>query len=466
MTLVYSTSLTSQIPNQYLCPISLEIMSDPVICQDGYTYDRVSILALKTPLSPMTRQPINLKVLIPNIALRQIIEQYAQTNEIKLKKITPIPNITSNTNNNRLERLQREGMLDRFEREQREQENLRQNAIIREREEQRRRQQEEIERKKKQEQEDRELERIVKMFNAKDLPSLNSGWIYLGYWHPYETLKFKFNLNVIKNIKNKNVNELYEIYTKLCEDIIWIQKYVYGIKDSKPFVDYVYEYKEKKCIDNEINSIEFKINQEKISHQRCGCYHPCSYCNRIKIWTLQLEQLKKLKIIFEKLTKHKEYYYVNYEEFLDLFETPNQYGLREFMRRRGIPHPINLDTIDDCQANGITSYYGNIYYYNLFHIFDREKLNKLNFLNDVCINLEIGEKVMSKKNNYYNGTGDLIKDHIKYITTKSCPNYIVRQDFVASSYFNELDKIAKVIVELIEFVRPEIILMSQENLNL
>lgn len=63
-------------------------MSDPVICQDGYTYDRISILGLKKSLSPMTRQPIDLKVLIPNIALRQIIEQYAQTNGIKLKKTT------------------------------------------------------------------------------------------------------------------------------------------------------------------------------------------------------------------------------------------------------------------------------------------------------------------------------------------------------------------------------------------
>ena len=84
----YSTNanISNDIPNQYLCPISLCIMSDPVICQDGYTYDRVSILSLKKPLSPMTRQPIDLKVLIPNIAIRQLIEQYASTNGIKLNK--------------------------------------------------------------------------------------------------------------------------------------------------------------------------------------------------------------------------------------------------------------------------------------------------------------------------------------------------------------------------------------------
>lgn len=61
-------------------------MSDPIIFQDGYTYDRVSILALKQPISQMTRQLIDLKVLIQNIALKQIIEEYAQTNGIKLKK--------------------------------------------------------------------------------------------------------------------------------------------------------------------------------------------------------------------------------------------------------------------------------------------------------------------------------------------------------------------------------------------
>lgn len=68
----------AEIPNQFLCPISLEIMKDPVICQDGYTYERSFILTLTNSISPMTRQPIDLRMLIPNINLRQMIMEYEE----------------------------------------------------------------------------------------------------------------------------------------------------------------------------------------------------------------------------------------------------------------------------------------------------------------------------------------------------------------------------------------------------
>lgn len=31
------------VPNEYLCPITMEIMVDPVIAMDGHTYERVAI---------------------------------------------------------------------------------------------------------------------------------------------------------------------------------------------------------------------------------------------------------------------------------------------------------------------------------------------------------------------------------------------------------------------------------------
>merc|ERR1712060_624864 len=34
----------SDIPNEFKCPISLEIMSEPVICSDGFWYQRDCIL--------------------------------------------------------------------------------------------------------------------------------------------------------------------------------------------------------------------------------------------------------------------------------------------------------------------------------------------------------------------------------------------------------------------------------------
>jgi hypothetical protein len=61
----------------FICPISLDIMEDPVIALDGVTYDRSSItewLEYHTT-SPMTRQEIG-NTLIPNRLVKDLIEQY------------------------------------------------------------------------------------------------------------------------------------------------------------------------------------------------------------------------------------------------------------------------------------------------------------------------------------------------------------------------------------------------------
>ncbi len=68
------------IPEEYLCPISLDIMRDPVIGPDGQTYDRPYIeqwLSMNN-VSPLTRTPLTSRNLIPNIALRQTIEKFIQ----------------------------------------------------------------------------------------------------------------------------------------------------------------------------------------------------------------------------------------------------------------------------------------------------------------------------------------------------------------------------------------------------
>ncbi len=67
-----------EIPDEYLCPISLDLMSDPVICEDGHTYDRISIMALKNNFSPITREPINKNNLIPNRLLKQMIDEFKE----------------------------------------------------------------------------------------------------------------------------------------------------------------------------------------------------------------------------------------------------------------------------------------------------------------------------------------------------------------------------------------------------
>ena len=68
------------IPDEFLCPITLEIMKEPVLCEDGYSYEKTAIMTIRNSLSPMTRQPIDKTKLIPNRALKNVIEKSISTN--------------------------------------------------------------------------------------------------------------------------------------------------------------------------------------------------------------------------------------------------------------------------------------------------------------------------------------------------------------------------------------------------
>ena len=71
---------TITIPDELKCPITLELMNDPVLCEDGYTYERTAIMNIPNSLSPMTRQPIDKSKLIPNRALKSAIERFISSN--------------------------------------------------------------------------------------------------------------------------------------------------------------------------------------------------------------------------------------------------------------------------------------------------------------------------------------------------------------------------------------------------
>jgi hypothetical protein len=68
------------IPDDFKCPITLDVMKDPVLCEDGFTYERSAIISLRNSISPMTRQPIDKTKLIPNRALKNVIEKSISTN--------------------------------------------------------------------------------------------------------------------------------------------------------------------------------------------------------------------------------------------------------------------------------------------------------------------------------------------------------------------------------------------------
>nr|XP_043626319.1 U-box domain-containing protein 26-like [Erigeron canadensis] len=74
---------TIQIPYHFRCPISLELMTDPVTVATGQTYDRSSIdswIATGNTTCPVTRLPLTDFTLIPNHTLRRLIQTWCVAN--------------------------------------------------------------------------------------------------------------------------------------------------------------------------------------------------------------------------------------------------------------------------------------------------------------------------------------------------------------------------------------------------
>jgi hypothetical protein len=83
-------------PDEFLCPITLLVMNDPVIGSDGRTYERAAIMQwLRTnPHSPLTREPMTLSSLKPNYALKSAIERYQKESRTGAPKTKPVPKAT------------------------------------------------------------------------------------------------------------------------------------------------------------------------------------------------------------------------------------------------------------------------------------------------------------------------------------------------------------------------------------
>ena len=66
-----------EMPLEYVCPISLEVFKDPVVLEDGYTYERHALEDwLRThTTSPMTGAVLRTVNVFPNHVLRQLILQ-------------------------------------------------------------------------------------------------------------------------------------------------------------------------------------------------------------------------------------------------------------------------------------------------------------------------------------------------------------------------------------------------------
>jgi len=60
------------------CPISREVMTEPVIASDGQTYNKKHILdwLSRNSISPITREPLNKSELYTNTAVKFMYDKY------------------------------------------------------------------------------------------------------------------------------------------------------------------------------------------------------------------------------------------------------------------------------------------------------------------------------------------------------------------------------------------------------
>ena len=87
------------IESTLMCPITNDIMREPVQGSDGQTYERSAIIRWlnQKQTSPLTNLPMHISDLKVNAAIKYLVDQYHAGNLSALSSITPV--INSNSNN-------------------------------------------------------------------------------------------------------------------------------------------------------------------------------------------------------------------------------------------------------------------------------------------------------------------------------------------------------------------------------
>ncbi|CAL4885279.1 unnamed protein product [Urochloa decumbens] len=84
------------VPGHFLCPISLDMMRDPVTAPTGITYDRASVegwLDRGHSTCPVTGRPLRAEDLIPNHATRRMIQEWCVANRALGVERVPTPRV-------------------------------------------------------------------------------------------------------------------------------------------------------------------------------------------------------------------------------------------------------------------------------------------------------------------------------------------------------------------------------------
>jgi hypothetical protein len=73
--------LDVEVPNEFKCPITCDVMRQPVVASDGHSYEKEALLLFfrrGNGKSPLTRQRLNQGIMLPNINLKKRIREYAE----------------------------------------------------------------------------------------------------------------------------------------------------------------------------------------------------------------------------------------------------------------------------------------------------------------------------------------------------------------------------------------------------
>jgi hypothetical protein len=438
----------ANIPEEYLCPINLEIMNDPVICNDGYTYERSAILRISNCISPITRQKIDLHNLIPNRNLKNSIERYKVTENKQTVNMSKLEMFEYE------QKIKRQEMLDRLKKEKIDKD---------------KRDKEELERKKIERriemEENLQLNRIINMFNTQSNGVFNYGGIqiYRNGMNQFENTsyeliskgqqKYLFTTDIIKYIKNISETTLTEKYNKLMSDYLFVNKYVVG-QDSNPFVEFVFDefIENNSYLENTIKMLE--TVQKQIDHliQVCGNpYASNCYSNIHQLDNDKKELLKKVDIINEiksKIHKTKEYYIVNYEDFC-----------KDFNVKEINYNVLNKDWNILQHWVKTKQKIFNVLIQNIFDIYNKE-LDKDNFVK--IENVEIGFCSHYKTSPTIHLL-DGYKNYVELSTQCSCTSkergigidHLDLQTDYTLTYFEPLIDLTKNIIKLIDFIQEK-----------
>ena len=74
-----STNRVNPVPSEYLCPITHDIMRDPVVIECGHTFERESINSwlILNNTCPIDRRILRNRNFQPNWSLKSAIERYS-----------------------------------------------------------------------------------------------------------------------------------------------------------------------------------------------------------------------------------------------------------------------------------------------------------------------------------------------------------------------------------------------------